>query len=84
MVIPCIYDNARPFKNGLAEVKIGDEETGKWGIVNTKGEQILPCKYDYIYDINNGIIQTALGDEYFYFNTNGESVDPEEAKKVMK
>lgn len=34
-VIPCIYDSAEEFSNGLAKVKLND----RWGYINKKGEQ---------------------------------------------
>lgn len=34
-MIPCIYDEAESFSNGLAKVK----QNGKWGYINTKGLQ---------------------------------------------
>ena len=37
--IPCIYDEVKPFLNGLANVK----KDGKWGYINIAGEEVLPC-----------------------------------------
>lgn len=35
------YRVIRPFRDGLAAV----EENGKWGYINTRGEQVIPCKF---------------------------------------
>ncbi len=36
-----VYEEAKPFKNGLALVK----RNGVWGAINTKGKEVVPCKY---------------------------------------
>lgn len=42
--IDLIYDEARDFENGFAEVCYKD----KWGLINTNGQVIIPIKYDKI------------------------------------
>ncbi len=42
--IPCIYDGALDFSEGLAAVKKGD----KWGVINRKGETVIKFIYDAI------------------------------------
>lgn len=37
-----IYEDAEPFKDGLAAVKIN----GKWGYINAEGETVIPTIYD--------------------------------------
>ena len=44
------YDDVWTFSEGLAKVK----RNGKWGFINTKGEEVIPCKYDDIYYHSNG------------------------------
>ncbi|MBP3520569.1 MAG: WG repeat-containing protein [Oscillospiraceae bacterium] len=51
-VIPCRYDNANEFSNGLAAVAIDDGEKDslgtplyKWGFVDKTGKEIVPCAY---------------------------------------
>ncbi|WP_162141876.1 WG repeat-containing protein, partial [Campylobacter concisus] len=36
------FDGAWSFNKGFAKVK----KDGKWGYINTKGEQIVECKFD--------------------------------------
>ena len=41
-VIPCKFDDARPFEsNGFANVEVD----GKSGVINTTGEFVIPCEY---------------------------------------
>ena len=36
------FDDVGNFKEGFSAVK----KDGKWGYINTKGEQIVECKFD--------------------------------------
>ncbi|MDR1718657.1 MAG: WG repeat-containing protein [Dysgonamonadaceae bacterium] len=38
---PAAYDDAKPFHNGLAEVRQGD----KWGVIDTLGNVVVPVVY---------------------------------------
>ncbi|MFL5727941.1 MAG: WG repeat-containing protein, partial [Cytophagaceae bacterium] len=38
------YEEAKPFKNGVAFVK----QNGKWGVISDKGKEILPAVYDQV------------------------------------
>ena len=42
---PCIYDQARPFMNGIAAVSRADKD-GRWAFVDVNGKEIVPFKYD--------------------------------------
>ena len=50
-VIPCQYDEAYDFREGLARVKIGD----KIVFINKMGEEVISCGYKMAYDFNNGL-----------------------------
>ena len=43
------FDGARDFSEGFAWVK----KDGKWGYINTKGEQIVECKFYGDWDFND-------------------------------
>lgn len=43
-IIKAQYEEAEEFKNGYARVK----KNGKWGVVNTKGKEVIACNYDMI------------------------------------
>jgi hypothetical protein len=40
-IIPFKYDDAWPFSEGLAAVKVD----GKWGFIDKTGKEIIPCVY---------------------------------------
>lgn len=41
VVLPCKYENARSFSNGLAAVCIDE----KWGFIDLSGEVVIPCQF---------------------------------------
>lgn len=57
---------------GLAAVKVGDYETGKWGIIDKSGKAIISPKYDMAYvepmgdasDVDGGRYQDGKLDVY--------------------
>ena len=81
-VIPCKYDFAEGFSEGLAPVEKG-WETGKgskWGYINKEGREVIPCKYDSAYDFSEGLAQVIKGDiidgKRGYINKEGREVIP--------
>ena len=47
IAIPCIYDEAWAFyDNGFAWIK----KNGKWGIINTDGEEVITTQYDEVWE----------------------------------
>lgn len=40
------WDDACRFSEGLAAVRVGDYETGKWGIINKTGNYVVKPEYD--------------------------------------
>ena len=65
------------FKEGLAAVK----KDGKWGYINTKGEQIVECKFDDACDFSEGFAWVKKDGKWGYINTKGCSVIFDESKK---
>lgn len=45
IVIPARYGKVQDFSNGLAAVCITEEETPKWGFVDTKGNMVIQPKF---------------------------------------
>lgn len=54
-VIKPIYDEAKPFENGLGKVGRNNKE----GYVNRAGEEVIPVKYDYVYFENDSLINCS-------------------------
>lgn len=45
VAIKAQWDDACPFSNGLAAVRVGDYDTGKWGIINKSGNYVVKPTY---------------------------------------
>ena len=64
--LPCIYDEAGDFREGLAMVKKGDY----WGFIDKRGEEVIPLIFDWVTDFYDGIAlgvlnhQSVLIDKY--------------------
>jgi len=72
-VIPCIYDLAYHFSDGLAPVKRG----GKMGFINKKGEVVIPFIYNAVSEFSEGM--AAVANEkyiYGYVDKTGKQVIP--------
>ncbi len=64
IVIPCIYDAAEPFDDGLAWVRKGEKE----GIIDTAGKEIIPLgKYKKCRVLGEGVIAVGNYVEYDVF-----------------
>ncbi|MBR6432447.1 MAG: WG repeat-containing protein, partial [Muribaculaceae bacterium] len=66
------YNEIGDFKDGIAKVK----RNGKYGYINTQGEEIIPCKYDRIEAFNEEtqMATTFIGDKKGYVKKNGNVV----------
>ncbi|MDU2360332.1 MAG: WG repeat-containing protein, partial [Campylobacter concisus] len=58
------------FNEGFALV----EKDGKWGYINTKGEQIVECKFDGARDFHEGFADVKKDGKWGYINTKGEQI----------
>ncbi len=58
-VSPAIFEDARPFIQGLAVA----ETDGNYGVIDTEGNVVLPFTFDYISDVSDGRI-AAYSAEY--------------------
>ena len=63
-------DNANKLDGPLFK----NEKDGKWGYVNTKGEQVIECKFDGVSDFSEGLAAVKKDDNWGYVNTKGEQV----------
>ncbi|GEM_PF-1335139 len=52
VVIPFIYDDAGPFREGLAGV---EDASGKWGYIDKTGKIVISCIYEDAYDFSDGL-----------------------------
>ena len=64
IVVSYKYDDVMVYDDGIAEVRIGDDETGKYGLFDTKtGKEIAPCKYSSVMTFSNdSIARVMIGD----------------------
>jgi hypothetical protein len=42
------FDDAMPFSEGLGAVRIGDEESGKYGFIDKKGNYVVNPQFDAV------------------------------------
>ena len=71
------YSQPRP--NAIAKVKLN----GKYGFINTKGEQVTPCIYDEIDEFSEGFAKVRKDRKYGFVNSSGELVIPCEYDVTM-
>ena len=64
------FDDVGNFYEGFAWVK----KDGKWGYINTKGEQIVECEFDDFYDFKEGFASVKKDGKWGYINTKGEQI----------
>ena len=73
IIIPCKYDDAREFSEGLARVKLN----GKWGFIDKTGrEVVIPCKYDISSGFIEGLARVQYGYKYGFIDKTGYEVIP--------
>lgn len=70
IVIPCKYEMAFPFHNGVGKVGKGD----KFGLVDASGKEILPIKYDEIELWGNDIFRIKSGNTYGLISNTGTMI----------
>jgi hypothetical protein len=92
------FDEVREFSEGLAAVRVGDWDTGKWGFVNVMGEIVIPPIYNSVRSFSEGLAafgvecgqcMSCLGGRRCYMpkwgfiNTSGEIVIPAQYSRVQ-
>jgi len=74
--VPCKYDDARGFSEGLAAVNTGGLYEGKWGFIDKTGKEVVPCRYDSVYDFSEGLAAVELDGQWGYIDKTGQEVIP--------
>lgn len=73
IIIPIVYDDASPFREGLLVVWI----SGRWGFINKNGDIIIEPKYQKVMPFNNGLAAVTIENEgkvmrnWFYIDKKG-------------
>lgn len=70
IVIPCKYDHANSFSDGLARVKLN----GKWGFIDKYGNEVIPCRYERAYSFSEGLSGIKINGEYAYIDKLGKVI----------
>lgn len=89
--IDAVYDWVDDFDPdfGVAVVCVqGYEDTTQYGLINTKGEEIIPCQYNYICSVNKCgwmLLEEADGEEYYFGigNVEGDIYISSEYRYIM-
>ncbi len=68
VVIDFQYDEAYPFSEGLAVVRIGDN----YGYIDRTGKMVIEPKYYSVGCFKDGIAVVRVGDKYGYINKEGK------------
>ncbi len=73
-IVPFIYYAVGGFKTNYSMVQIDAEPgeiSGKWGIVNYSGKEVLRPKYDSIRDLGNGFYEVHINQRFGYVTVDG-------------
>lgn len=68
VVVPCKYETAFPFRNGVGKVGKGE----KFGMVDATGKELLPVKYEEIAEWGNGLYRIRSGNDYGLSSATGD------------
>jgi hypothetical protein len=68
--IPPAYDEALPFSEGLAAVRVGE----KWGFINKNGGMAIASRFEQAYYFFEGVAVAELGKRSVLINRKGEVV----------
>ena len=49
VIVPCYWEYAHDFSEGLAAVK---DKNDKWGFIDTSGELVIPCRWESVEDFH--------------------------------
>ena len=68
------YEYKGKFKYGVARIK----ENGKWGLINSNGEQVLPPEFEEIVTLsfNNGLMGVKIDGKWGLADHNGDEIVP--------
>lgn len=58
------------------ELILAQNESGKWGFLNRKGEVAIPFIFDGAYEFYNSIAAVSINNKWGYINQKGEQIAP--------
>lgn len=70
IVIACIYEEAFPFVDGLARIRLN----GKFGFIDKKGKQIIPCNYLSAFDFCEGLAAVYQYEGWGFVDIKGREI----------
>lgn len=68
------YDYVYDFSDGLAVVRKGYEDDGKYGVIDKEGKEIVGLNYDMIYSFNEGLTQVKKGKKWGIIDKKGKEI----------
>lgn len=78
MIIAPQFDDAQPFSEGLAPVRVGDADSGRWGYVDTTGRMVIQPQFTWAGPFSEGRAAVTVGDLFEgkqgYINRAGKMV----------
>jgi hypothetical protein len=63
LAIPAEFDDSLGFGEGLAAVRVGDEEAGKWGYIDKQGKMVIEPQFGQARAFGEGLALVRIGDE---------------------
>jgi hypothetical protein len=57
------FDRADSFSEGLASVRVGDYETGKFGFIDKQGRMVINPQFDGVEPFSEGLAAVRIGDK---------------------
>ena len=72
VIIPCKYDYAYNFIEGLALVELNEKK----GFIDNLRNEVIPCRYDYAWWFREGLAQVVLDEKYGFIDKAGNEVVP--------
>src|ERR1019366_3269489 len=74
VVINPQFDAALRFADGLAAVRIGDENAGKWGYIDKQGKMVINAQFDEAWSFAEGLAVMRMGGKWGYIDKQGKIV----------
>ena len=74
-VIPCKYDVASTFSEGLAAVRIGAiGKSGQWGFIDKTGKEVIPFRYFLVEPFSEGLAAVKPYNQWGFIDKTGQVV----------
>lgn len=64
------YDEVDDFREGFVKIK----QNNKWGVANTRGEEVILPKYDNIHSFKEGIFKVHQNGKWGFINEKGKEI----------